>query len=189
MIENENHDSSPDIEEFESSRPSWLSKVEEIANRIAEREGCLLYDLEFNSRTLRVYIDKTSSAGIDDCERVSKALSLELDVENIVPGEHYNLEVSTPGLERILKKTWHFSSSKGKKVKVRTNKSLEALGIKANHLKNTKSFEATIQDVSDDHIVFFVATEVIKIPISSIEKTKVVFEMEKGEKKNSRVKS
>ena len=89
---------------------SWLEKIEKIAQEIAEREGCVLYDLENigsgKGRILRVYIDKDTGVGIEDCSNVSKGLNLRLDVEDIVPGEMYNLEVSTPGLDRHLKKAW-----------------------------------------------------------------------------------
>lgn len=173
--------------EGSENRPSWLERVESIASQIAEREGCRLYDIEFSSRVLRVYIDKEPNAGIKDCENVSRGLSEELDSGDIVPGEHYQLEVSTPGLERVLKKDWHFQTAIGKKVKLRTQKSFEALGVTTlNQLKNAKSLEADLVKVEGSDLYFDFEGNEIKIPVSAIEKAKVLFEFDKNEKKNTK---
>lgn len=165
------------------NRPSWLDRVEAIASQIAEREGCRLYDIEFSSRVLRVYIDKEPNAGIKDCETISRSLSEELDSNDIVPGEHYQLEVSTPGLERVLKKDWHFQGAIGKKVRLRTQKSFEALGSTVNQLKNAKSLEADLVRVEGADLFFSFEGEEVKVPLSAVEKAKVLFEFDKNEKK------
>ncbi len=172
--------------EGSGSRPSWLERVESIASQIAEREGCRLYDIEFSSRVLRVYIDKEPNAGIKDCENVSRGLSEELDSGDIVPGEEYQLEVSTPGLERVLKKDWHYQTAIGKKVKLRTQKSFEALGVTVNQLKNAKSLEAELVKVEGSDLFFSFGNEELKIPISAIEKAKVLFEFDKNEKNDKK---
>lgn len=165
------------------NRPSWLERVEQIASQIAEREGCRLYDIEFSSRVLRVYIDKEPNAGIKDCENVSRNLSEELDSGELVPGEHYQLEVSTPGLERVLKKDWHFQGAIGKKVKIRTQKSLDAFGVTVNQLKNAKSLEAELVKVEGTDLHFSYEGVEIKVPLSAIEKARVLFEFDKQDKK------
>ena len=72
---------------------AWLEKVEKLAQEVAEREGCILYDVENSGsgkgRILRIYIDKEGGVGIEDCSNVSKGLNLMLDVEDIVPGAMY----------------------------------------------------------------------------------------------------
>jgi len=168
------------------NRSGWLERVESIASQIAEREGCRLYDIEFSSRVLRVYIDKEPNVGIKDCENVSRGISEVLDADNIVPGEHYQLEVSTPGLERVLKKPWHFQTAIGKKVKFRTQKSFESLGITVNQLKNSKSLEADLIKVEGSDLYFKFGGEEIKIPVSAVEKARVLFEFEKEVKKNKK---
>jgi ribosome maturation factor RimP len=88
---------------------------------VVEKEGFILYDVEYveKQRKLIVTIDKTGGVSIDDCANVSRALNLLLDVENIVPGEDpYDLEVSSPGLERALKKLWHFEFIKNTNEKI-----------------------------------------------------------------------
>lgn len=172
--------------EGSDSRPSWLEQVETIASQIAEQIGCRLYDIEFSSRVLRVYIDKEPNAGIKDCENVSRGLSEALDSGDIVPGEHYQLEVSTPGLERVLKKDWHFQTAIGKKVKLRTQKSFEALGVTVNQLKNAKSLEADLVKVEGSDLYFDFNGNEVKIPFSAVEKARVLFEFEKEVKKNTK---
>lgn len=167
---------------------SWISKIEEIAGEIAEREGCFLYDLEVvgagKGRIVRVYIDKENGVGIEDCSNVSKGLNLRLDVEDIVPGGMYNLEVSTPGLDRHLKKKWHFEKAIGQKIYVKLSSSLGAMGaVQDKGLLSMKQFEETLRSVEGDDLNFEIRSNNVKIPMDKIEKSKVVFELKANPKK------
>ncbi len=166
---------------------SWLEKVEKIAQEVAEREGCILYDLEHTgsgkARILRVYIDKEGGVGIDDCSNVSKGINLLLDVADIVPGDTYNLEVSTPGLDRNLKKQWHFEKAIGKKVYIKLAKSLGTLGIEDKGMIAMKQFEEVLHSVEDNFIHFKIRSIPVKVPLAHIEKAKLVFEMKSNSKK------
>ncbi len=166
---------------------SWLEKVEKVAQEIAEREGCVLYDLEHigsgKGRILRVFIDKESGVGIEDCSNVSKALNLRLDVEDVVPGSMYNLEVSTPGLDRLLKKKWHYEKATGKKVSIKLAKSLGTMGVTDKGMIAMKQFEGLVKSVDDESVEFDVRSISVKIPFSQIEKAKMVFELKTNTKK------
>ncbi|MCP4302518.1 MAG: ribosome maturation factor RimP [Gammaproteobacteria bacterium] len=87
-----------------------------------ERLGYELADLEVRlggkGGLVRVFIDKPEGIGLDDCEKVSLAVSAILDVEDPVPG-NYDLEVSSPGLDRKLTKVQHFQRFMGETVKVK----------------------------------------------------------------------
>ena len=166
---------------------SWLEKIEKIAQEIAEREGCVLYDLENigsgKGRILRVYIDKDTGVGIEDCSNVSKGLNLRLDVEDIVPGEMYNLEVSTPGLDRHLKKAWHFEKAVGKKIYIKLAKSLGSMNLTEDKgMISMKQFDDVLQGVEANALVFNLRGETIKVPMEHIEKAKMVFEMPNNNK-------
>lgn len=93
-----------------------------------ERLGYELADLEVRlagkSGLIRVFIDKPEGIGLGDCEKVSRAVSALLDVEDPVPG-NYDLEVSSPGLDRKLTKVKHFQRFMGETVKVKTRFPLE----------------------------------------------------------------
>ena len=92
-------------------------------DKLVRECGVELYDSEIaneNGRTIfRVYITKNGGVSLDDCEKVSRLLSPIFDVTPPVSGD-YNLEVSSPGLERKLSKPSHFKSSIGELVKVQT---------------------------------------------------------------------
>ena len=162
-------------------------KIETLAAQVCEREGVRLYDIEFGGgsqgRTLRVFIDKEPVAGIADCENVSRGLNLLLDVEDPIPGGAYNLEVSTPGLERLLKKPWHYQAAVGKKVWLRLGQNLESFGLQNSPLKTAKQLTAEIIAADEQGVQFKVSEEDLKIPFDAIEKAHVVFEFERNEKK------
>jgi ribosome maturation factor RimP len=83
--------------------------------------GYELVELEYSgghgSGTLRVFIDRPAGVNIDDCELVSRELSALLDVHDPVPVA-YRLEVSTPGLDRVLRTPTHFARYAGARVTV-----------------------------------------------------------------------
>lgn len=173
-----------------SETPSWMEKVEKMAREVAANEGCLLYDLEFigggKGRVLRLFIDKEQEGAIsiDDCSNVSKGLNEILDTdEDLIPGGAYTLEVSTPGLERSLKQPWHFKKAVGKKVYIKTLKSLESAGVEDKKWKAAKTVEEVLESADDEAIRFVVKDVEIIIPYSMIDKAKVVFEFNKGQKK------
>ena len=165
----------------------WLEKVEKLAQEIALREGCVLYDLEFmgagGTRALRIYIDRDMGPSIDDCSNISKGLNLILDVEDVIPGGAYQLEVSTPGLDRHLRLAWHFEKVVGKKIWVRTKDSFEVFGNTQSRWAKAKQIENVLTGIENDYLLFNVEDALVKIPRSAVQKAKVVFEMTKGQKK------
>ena len=98
------------------------SKIEEIAQRVAQPEGIEVVDVEVkgggNNRFVRISIDKPAGVTHADCELVSQQVGTILDVEDVVPGGHYTLEISSPGLERKLNKPQDFLRFQGKKSKI-----------------------------------------------------------------------
>jgi ribosome maturation factor RimP len=172
-----------------SEIPSWMLKVESVVQEVAAAQGCLLYDIEFvgagKARVLRLYIDKEDgSVGLDDCANVSRAFSEILDQqEDLVPGEEYSLEVSTPGLERHLRKPWHFQRAVGKKVYIKTSKALESVGVTDKKWKAAKTVEQVVESADEGGVRFVVEGVEIKIPYTLIDKAKIVFELNKGQKK------
>jgi ribosome maturation factor RimP len=173
----------------------FIQKLEKIASDVCEREGCLLYDLEFVSgskgrgRIVRVYVDRQDQqVSIQDCERVSHGLNLLLDVEDIIPGGEYMLEVSTPGLERKLSKPQHYSSSLGKVISVKTTESIMDFNPEYPDTGKRMNAKGTLKEATAEGIVLDVDGMNLKVPYSAIEKAKVVFDFEanKGQKKNKK---
>ena len=100
-----------------------------LARRVVEPMGYELVDVEFFQRgaggaTLRIYIDHERGITLDDCTAVSHQLSGVLDVEDPLPG-HYDLEVSSPGLDRPLVFPEHFARFAGSRVRIRLAEKLD----------------------------------------------------------------
>ena len=101
---------------------------------------------------LRIFIDKENGIGIEDCENVNRAIDNILDENDLIP-ESYFLEVSSPGLERLLRKEKQFQNNIGKEITVKLyrplNKKREFTGV----LKNFKDNKITI-DVENETLEF-----------------------------------
>ena len=103
-------------------REAVTSKIEEIALRVAQPEGMEVVEVEVkgggNNRFVRISIDKPEGVTHADCELVSQQVGTILDVEEVVPGGRYTLEVSSPGVERKLLKPADYERFLGKKAKI-----------------------------------------------------------------------
>ena len=106
----------------EEIRKQVRRRVEEIADSLLKDEGLELVDLEYRREgrrwVLRLFIDKEGGVTIEDCAAVSRDLGDILDAKDAVP-EAYVLEVSSPGLNRRVRKKEDFSRFTGRKVEVR----------------------------------------------------------------------
>ncbi len=163
-----------------------MAKIETLADQAAVQNSVQIYDVEFipHGRILRVSIDKEGGVGIEDCANVSRDLGTTLDESNVFGEAHYNLEVSSPGLERKLKRPWHFQRAIGKKIQIRLKESLSQFGIQNERLKATKQLSEVALIAADEVAAQLeIEKEVVHIPFESFEKAQVVFELPKGEKK------
>ena len=99
-----------------------VSEIERLIDPILTEKSFELVDLEYKSegkgKIVRVFIDKQGGVNMDDCSVVSRELSILLDVHDIIPSS-YNLEVSSPGLTRQLKKPADFGKNIGKKLRLK----------------------------------------------------------------------
>lgn len=102
-----------------------LAKVEEKLMPIINDNGYELVEIEFvkegPNKYLRVYADKKGGISIDDCEFISRALEAELEREDFIE-QAYILEVSSPGIDRVLKKDFEYTKYKGRLVDVKLYK-------------------------------------------------------------------
>ncbi|MBR4287026.1 MAG: ribosome maturation factor RimP [Clostridia bacterium] len=96
-----------------------VSLVWDIAEPIAEELGLILWDVLFEKEGanyyLRIIIDKEDGVGIDDCVNMSHAIDGPLDREDPIDRQ-YNLQVSSPGIERKLTRPFHFDYAMGEKI-------------------------------------------------------------------------
>jgi len=109
-----------------------MAKIEEKISELLEDKinnlGYELYDVEYvkegKEYYLRIYIDKETGIDLEDCEKVSNEINEELDKEDFIK-EQYFLEVSSPGVERVLRKDKHLKANIGKKVQIKLFKPVE----------------------------------------------------------------
>src|SRR5208282_768240 len=122
---------------LEMSREEVTAKVLEIAERVGASEGLEIVEVQLlgggGSRLLRIFIDKPQGVTHADCEFISQQVGTILDVEDVIPGSRYTLEVSSPGVERKLTKPREFERFVGQKVKVVLRQPVENQG----HLTGT----------------------------------------------------
>ena len=99
-----------------------VDRVTEIARRVAESGGLEVVEVQLlgggSKRMLRITIDKPAGVSHADCELISQQVGTILDVEEVVPGSRYTLEVSSPGVERKLRGPADFERFLGRKAKV-----------------------------------------------------------------------
>ena len=128
------------------AKKDYEQQTEQLLVPIVEAAGVSIYDVEYvkegNEWYLRAYIDKPGGVDINDCERVSRALSDKLDEEDFIQ-EAYILEVSSPGLGRVLKKDKHLQMSIGETVEIKTYKPIDG----------QKEFEGSLKAFDKETIV------------------------------------
>src|SRR5215469_17868638 len=154
-----------------------LARIREAAERVARSEGLEVFDVEWKigkQRFLRVYLDRLpgpenpEDLGVshDDCQGVSEQLSVILDVEDLVPGPSYILEVSSPGLDRKLVKPADYERFVGRRARVWLNEPVD----------NQKFWEVRLAGYADGLVKLSVRDREIAVPSSAIQKANLVVE-------------
>ena len=123
-----------------------IKKVEEYVMPIIEENSYELVETEFikegSNYYLRLYIDKEGGFSIDDCEKVSRFLDSKLEEDDFIE-KAYILEVSSPGIDRVLKKDSEYIKYKGRIVDIKLYKPIN----------KTKEFQGELVGLIDDKIV------------------------------------
>jgi ribosome maturation factor RimP len=127
-----------------------IDRIARLVEPAVEAEGYYLVDLEFKtdggSGVLRLFIDKPAGGiTLDDCEKVSHLLSPMLDAENIIEGRYF-LEVSSPGINRRIKKRADFERFVGAKVKMHLSPPLDGRKNITGIIEGVEGDEVLIKD-------------------------------------------
>lgn len=146
-------------------------QVENLIGKVLEREGIEIVDIEFvpapKGGRLTIYIDKEGGVDIDTCVMVSEMISPILDTADIFKSRYY-LEVSSPGIERRIKKKKDFERFKGSEVKLETKVPVDG----------KKNFRGLIGDVYDDYFVLEDSDGGHEIKFEDIKKANLVVEIQ-----------
>ena len=146
-------------------------KAESILEPLLKAEGFLLVDVEYKWErggwVLRVFIDNEGGVTLDDCARVSWEFGQLLDVEDVTPTS-YRLEVSSPGLDRPLKKEADFVKYSGRRVRIKTK----------DQVSGRRNFKGELLGCAEGKVMVQVeGSEVFTIPFSSILKANLEVEL------------
>lgn len=145
------------------------SKVENLLEPIITGLNYELYDVQYVKEGkdfyLRITIDKEGGISIEDCEKVNNAIDDILDEKDLIK-ESYFLEVSSPGIERILRKPWHFEKQLGKLINVKLFSPIE----------KQKEFEGILKTYGEEALELVIDEKNIEIELKNIAAARAVFE-------------
>jgi ribosome maturation factor RimP len=126
--------------------PANLEKIREIVQRVAESHGAEVLEVELcgggKARRLRIFLDKPEGVTHSDCEGVSREVGTILDVEEVIPGGQYTLEVSSPGLDRKLFKAADYERFTGSLIKLQTRELVNG----------TRNFQGRLEGLQDGRV-------------------------------------
>lgn len=131
--------------------------------------GYELWELEYAARSatglLRLYIDSAHGISVDDCERVSRAVSQKMDESDPISG-HYTLEVSSPGLDRVLRTPEHFARFNGERVRLETVAPVDG----------RKRFTGRLTQVTQGQITLETEGGAVSLPIDGIHRARIALD-------------
>lgn len=144
-------------------------KVENLVLKPINDLGYDLYDIEYAKEGkdyfLRIFIDKPEGIDLNDCEKVNDAINDLLDEANYIQ-EQYFLEVSSPGIERILRKDKHFNDNIGNEVHIKLFKAID----------KKKELNGILKEYDNDFITVEIENKEISIERKNIALIKTVYE-------------
>ncbi len=143
--------------------------VYDLALPIVEGEGYSIYDVKYVKEGphwfMRLFINRDTGVNVDDCETISRALSVVLDEKDCIPANYF-LEVSSPGIERLLCQDEHFDNAVGEKIKVKLYKDING----------TKEIEGELVTAEQGKITVMVNSDSVEIEKKNIAKANIMFE-------------
>ena len=145
------------------------TKVENLLKDVIQNLGYELYDVIYAKEAkdfyLRIIIDKEKGIDLNDCEIVNDAINDILDEADYIKDQYF-LEVSSPGVERVLRKPKHFQSQIGNEILVKLFKPLE----------KQKEFTGILKSYSEEELVLIQDDKEVKIEVKNIALARTVFD-------------
>lgn len=144
-------------------------KVEKLLEPIIEKIGYELYDVEYakegKNYFLRIFIDNEKGIDLNDCEKVNNSITEILDKEDYIK-EQYFLEVSSPGIERVLRKDKHLKQNLGEQVNIKLFKKDE---------NGAKEYIGELKQFDEQNIVISQDEKEVKIERKNIAQIKTIY--------------
>ena|SRR3989304_4704051 len=145
-----------------------FGSIEKVATPVLEAAEVQLVDIQFRRENrgwvLRLFIEREEGITLKDCEQISREVGAILDVEGLI-GQPYSLEVSSPGLDRPLKKAEDFIRFRGKRIRVKTREPWEG----------QRNFEGELKGLGEGWVKLMVGNKEVKIPYSYVVKANLKY--------------
>src|SRR6266699_4586215 len=149
-------------------------RVEQQIEKIVVSEGMELVHIDYRKQgrtwLLRVDIDREGGVTLDDCQLISQQVSTWLDVDDVVPGE-YELQVSSPGLDRKFYRDSDYGKFLGRLVRVKTSAAIRGLHVIVGRLKEFDGQKIVVTDPAMKKDPDY------EIPLADIKETRLEVEM------------
>ena len=144
-------------------------RLNNLIKTTTEGLGYQLWGYEYRphseSALLRIFIEKESGIALEDCAIVSRQIGAVLDVEDIIPVA-YILEVSSPGIDRVLFSQEQYKQYLGQQAKIRTRTPVE----------ERRNFRGSLEKATETHISILVDKQLYEIPFDVIDRTRLILE-------------
>ena len=144
-------------------------RVEKLVEPIIQKIGYELYDVEYakegKNYFLRIFIDNEKGIDLNDCEKVNNAITDILDEENYIK-EQYFLEVSSPGVERLLRKDKHLKQNIGQQINIKLFKKDE---------KGKKEYIGELKEFNEQNITIEQDDNKMQIERKNIAQIKTIY--------------
>lgn len=144
-------------------------RLNNLIKTTTEGLGYQLWGYEYRphseSALLRIFIEKDSGISVDDCATVSRQIGATLDVEDLIPVA-YILEVSSPGIDRVLFSQEQYEQYLGQPAKIRTR----------TPINNRRNFRGRLETVTATEVSILIDKEIHNIPFDVIDRTRLVLE-------------
>lgn len=159
------------------AQESVAERARQLLEPVLARDGFDLVEVEWlregGTWVLRIYVDKTGGIGIDDCQAASRLVETILDVEDFIEPA-YSLEVSSPGVERPMRKPQDFQRFAGQRAKVKAFGPVESSA----GLPPRKQWTGILRGFADGAVEMEVDGKIHRIPVDRIAKAHLEYDFE-----------
>ena len=159
-----------------------IIKFEEMAQTASQQNNCRVYDIYKHRDRLQVFIDKKNQSAVklEDCENVFHSLRFLLRSELPHVLESKRLEVSSPGLEKSLRKKWHFEECIGQKIKITTHEPISVKSKKTGRVFRSQALQGTLKSIKNDTLSLNSFSIECELSLNQVKSAALILNVSKG---------
>jgi len=168
-----------------------IIKFEEMAQTASKQNNCRVYDIYKHRDRLQVFIDKKNQSAVqlEDCENVFHSLRFLLRSELPHILESKRLEVSSPGIERSLRKKWHFEECLGQNIKITTHEPVSIKNKKTGRVFQSQSLQGVLKSIKDELLSIKSISIESDLALHQVKSATLIFKLKKEFKNTNKKRS